>query len=199
MITFTFVQSHLLWYTYRMYGCTHAVNACTQAWWPHSALQWRHNERDGVSYRRRLYCLRSGLFQAQIKESTKSPRHWPLCGEFTGVRWIPRPKDNNAENASIWWRHHEAWRVHSDLMALHPGLIAAFKIDGHIQAWWLYSGLMAALRLDGCTQPWWPHSGLMAVLRIDGRTYLMDALRLGCSGLMAILRLGDTSFNSFLK
>ena len=28
--------------------------------------------------------------QAQIKENIKAPRHWPLCGEFTGDRWIPR-------------------------------------------------------------------------------------------------------------
>ena len=26
--------------------------------------------------------------QAQIKENIKAPRHWPLCGEFTGDRWI---------------------------------------------------------------------------------------------------------------
>ena len=37
----------------------------------------------------------SGLFtqlfiQTQIKENIKAPRHWPLCGEFTGDRWIPR-------------------------------------------------------------------------------------------------------------
>ena len=30
------------------------------------------------------------FIQAQIKENTKAPRHWPLCGEFTGDRWIPR-------------------------------------------------------------------------------------------------------------
>ena len=30
--------------------------------------------------------------QAQIKESIKAPRHWPLWGEFTGDRWIPRTK-----------------------------------------------------------------------------------------------------------
>ena len=30
--------------------------------------------------------------RAQIKESIKSSRHWPLCGEFTGERWIPRTK-----------------------------------------------------------------------------------------------------------
>ena len=30
------------------------------------------------------------FIRAQIKESIKAPRHWPLCGEFTGGRWIPR-------------------------------------------------------------------------------------------------------------
>ena len=30
---------------------------------------------------------------AQIKENIKAPRHWPLWGEFTGDRWIPRTKD----------------------------------------------------------------------------------------------------------
>ena len=27
---------------------------------------------------------------AQIKENIRAPRDWPLCGEFTGDRWIPR-------------------------------------------------------------------------------------------------------------
>ena len=30
--------------------------------------------------------------QAQIKEIIKAPRHWPLWGEFTDDRWIPRTK-----------------------------------------------------------------------------------------------------------
>ena len=39
----------------------------------------------------------SGLFtqlfiQVQIKENIKAPCHWPLCGEFTGDRWILRTK-----------------------------------------------------------------------------------------------------------
>ena len=29
---------------------------------------------------------------AQIKENIKAPRYWPLWGEFTGDRWIPRTK-----------------------------------------------------------------------------------------------------------
>ena len=30
------------------------------------------------------------FIQMQIKENIKAPRHWPLCGEFTEDRWIPR-------------------------------------------------------------------------------------------------------------
>ena len=30
------------------------------------------------------------FIQAQIEENIKAPRHWPLCGEFTDDRWIPR-------------------------------------------------------------------------------------------------------------
>ena len=29
------------------------------------------------------------ITETQIKENFKAPRHWPLCGEFTGDRWIP--------------------------------------------------------------------------------------------------------------
>ena len=30
--------------------------------------------------------------QEQIKENMQGPRHWSLWGEFTGDRWIHRPK-----------------------------------------------------------------------------------------------------------
>ena len=62
------------------------------------SLQWRHNERDGVSNHQPHECLINRLFQAQIKENIKAPRHWPLWREFTGDRWIPDTKASNAEN-----------------------------------------------------------------------------------------------------
>ena len=56
--------------------------------WPHIMMtsQWQ---------RWRLRSPASRLFtqpfiQTQIKRNIKAPRHWPLCGEFTGDRWIPR-------------------------------------------------------------------------------------------------------------
>ena len=41
-----------------------------------------------------------------MKENIKAPRHWPLCGEFTGTGEFPAQRASYAENVSIWWRHH---------------------------------------------------------------------------------------------
>ena len=65
-------------------------------------LQWRHNERDCISPAPLLFILPFVL--AQVKENIEAPRHWPLWGEFTGE--FPAQKASNAENVSIWWRHH---------------------------------------------------------------------------------------------
>ena len=42
--------------------------------------------------------------QAQIKGNIKAQHHWPLWWEFTGE--FPAQRASNAENVSIWWRHH---------------------------------------------------------------------------------------------
>ena len=54
------------------------------------SLRWRHNGRDGVSNHQPHDCLLNYLFRRRSKENIKATRHWPLCGEFTGDRWIPR-------------------------------------------------------------------------------------------------------------
>ena len=40
----------------------------------------------------RLIIVSQPFIQAQIKENINTVRHWPLLGEFTGDRWIPRTK-----------------------------------------------------------------------------------------------------------
>ena len=50
-----------------------------------SPVQWRHNERVGVSNYQRLDCLLRRLFRCRIKENIKAPRHWSLRGEHTGA------------------------------------------------------------------------------------------------------------------
>ena len=83
-----------------------------QPWPPQPiTLQWRHNERDGVSNRRHLDCLLNRFFR---RRSRKTPKlrvtglyggNSPVTGEFSSQR------ASNAENISIWWRHHglESW------------------------------------------------------------------------------------------
>ena len=46
------------------------------------------------------------FIQARLKENINAPWHWPLWGEITGDRWIPAQMASNAENVSIWRRHH---------------------------------------------------------------------------------------------
>ena len=63
--------------------------------------------------RRRLKSPAARLFtqsfiRAQIKENIKVPRHWPSCEEFTGTGEFPAQRASNAENVSIWWRHHDS-------------------------------------------------------------------------------------------
>ena len=67
-----------------------------------NALHWRHNDHDGALNQ----LFTQPFIQTQIKENIKAPRHWPLCGEFTGTGEFPAQTASDAENVSIWWRHH---------------------------------------------------------------------------------------------
>ena len=75
-----------------------------------ATLHWRHNGRDSVSNHQPHDCLLNCLFRRRSKKNTKAPRHWPLCGEFTGTGEFPAQMASNAENVSICWRHHEHCR-----------------------------------------------------------------------------------------
>ena len=74
-------------------------------------LQWRHNERDGVSHHQRLDYLLSRLFMRRSKEKSKlrvtglCEGNSPVTGEF------PAQRASNMKNVSIWWRHHV---IHAD-------------------------------------------------------------------------------------
>ena len=68
-------------------------------------LQWRHTGPHGVSNHQPHHCLINRFIQAQIKENITALRHWPLWGEYSGE--FPAQMASNAENVSIWWRHHD--------------------------------------------------------------------------------------------
>ena len=83
----------------------HSCQAARKTVW---ILQWRHNEPDGVSNHQPHDCLPKRSFRHISKKTSKlrvtglCEGNSPLTGEF------PAQRASNAENASIWWRHHDS-------------------------------------------------------------------------------------------
>ena len=89
-------------------------------------LQWRHNERNGVSNHQPHECLLNRLFRRRSKKPSKlrvtglCAGNSPVTGEF------PAQRASNAEYVSIWWRHHGR------------NLPEMFRDDVHTKPWsWL--------------------------------------------------------------
>ena len=70
------------------------------------SLWWRHNDHDGVSNHQPHDCLLNRLFRRRSKKTSKL-RVTGLCvGNSPGTGEFPAQRASNAENVSIWWRHH---------------------------------------------------------------------------------------------
>ena len=70
------------------------------------SLQWRHNERDGGSNHQPHDCLLNRLVGHGSKKTSKL-RVTGLCeGNSPGNSEFLAQRVSNAENVSIWWRHH---------------------------------------------------------------------------------------------
>ena len=48
-----------------------------------------------------LTVVYSTVYSDADQENIKAPRHWPLCGEFTGTGEFPAHRASYAENVSI--------------------------------------------------------------------------------------------------
>ena len=73
---------------------------------PKITLQWRHNEHDSVSNHQPHDCLLNRLFGRKSKKTSKL-RVTGLCaGNSPGTGEFPAQRASNAENISLWWRHH---------------------------------------------------------------------------------------------
>ena len=72
----------------------------------YTSLQGRHNGHESVSNHQPHDCLLNRLFRHRSKKTSKvrvtglCEGNSPVTGEF------PAQRANNAENDSIWWRHH---------------------------------------------------------------------------------------------
>ena len=76
--------------------------------WNVCALQWRHNGGNSVSNHQPHECLLSRLIRRRSKKTSKL-RVTGLCtGNSPETGAFPAQRASNAENVSIWWRHHGA-------------------------------------------------------------------------------------------
>ena len=70
-------------------------------------LHWRYNERDGVSNHQPRHCLLKRLFTHRSKK-TSTLRVNGLCeGNAPVTCEFSAQSASNAENFTIWWRHHD--------------------------------------------------------------------------------------------
>ena len=69
-------------------------------------LQWRHNGHDSVSNHLPHECLLNLLFRRRSKKTSKLRVTGHCAGNSPGTGEFPAQMASNAENVSIWWRHH---------------------------------------------------------------------------------------------
>ena len=85
---------------------TDSTTLCNIGSITHTALQWRYKKPNSVSNHRHLDCLLNPLFRHTSKKTSKL-RVAGLCdGKPPVTSGFPSHRARNAENASIWWRHH---------------------------------------------------------------------------------------------
>ena len=75
-------------------------------WFVSNQLHLRHHGHDCISNHQPYDCLLNSLFRRRSKKTSKL-RVTGLCqGNSPGTGEFPAKMTSNAENVSIWWRHH---------------------------------------------------------------------------------------------
>ena len=117
----------------------HPYMKCTSVWFSNELrlLDWKighqnKNHSDVImgamaSQTTSLTIVYSTVYSgADQEENIKAPRHWPLCGEVTVTGEFPTQRASNAENVSVWWRHHEFQKYSP---GWHVSLLHIFFLD----------------------------------------------------------------------
>ena len=71
------------------------------------ALRSRRNGHGGVSNHQPHHCLLNRLFGCRSKKTSKLCVTGLCAGNSPGTGEFPAQMASNAENVSIWWRHHD--------------------------------------------------------------------------------------------
>ena len=88
------------------------------------SLQWCHNEHDSVSNHQPHIWLLNRLFGRRSKKTSKLRVTGLYVGNSPGTGEFPAQMASNAENVSIWWRHHD-FKTPRDVLLFHLVLVWA--------------------------------------------------------------------------
>ena len=88
---------------------TSLLYICRKCQWTRNAttLRWRHNGRDSVSNQQPHDCFLNRLFRHKSKKTSKLRVTGLYAGNSPEAGEFPAQMASNAENVSIWWRHHQ--------------------------------------------------------------------------------------------
>ena len=129
------------------------------------ALQWRHTGRDSVSNHQPHDCLLNRLFRSKSTKTSKLRVTGHCAGNLPGTNEFPAQMASNAENVSIWWRHHGQTSVkcpcyQTDLRTIPSSIsvtirdrvihICLSKLAHHWSRVWLGACSMPSHRLNQC-------------------------------------------------
>ena len=97
-------------------------------------LRWRHNEHDGDWNHQLNDCLLNRLCRRRSKETSKLHVTGLCAGNSPGPVNSPTQRASNAENVSIWWRHHaiKIQRETSNTLGIGVGQLEGCRIWPHI-------------------------------------------------------------------
>ena len=105
------MQQLYLWWIHAIYAPLCCRTVPTK--WPwkilfeiDKSLQWRDSERDSVSNHQPRECLLSRLVRRRSKKTSKLRAIGLCAGNSSETGEFPAQRTSNAENVSIWWRHH---------------------------------------------------------------------------------------------
>ena len=128
------------------------------------ALRWRHNGRDWHLKSPASRLFTQPFIQTQIKENIKALCHWLCAGNSSGTGEFPARMASNAENVSIWWRHHGISQQHDHCDTQSRGLeTLPHSNHQHLMSSNLLKGVNFVLEVLSEAGPWSKHATLLIV------------------------------------
>ena len=76
------------------------------------------------------------FIRAQNKENIKAPLHWPLCGEFTGDRWIPRT--NGQLRGKCFHLMTSSWHTYNTDFVMFSWQIIITELSSNVTSYFIF-------------------------------------------------------------